>query len=134
MSQGSSDPHLPTNAPHVPSKAEVDNYLYGLPSKPHLITRSNANIWVKPTSPKEYLDPKEMTPLGIHPVSDVWEDVISPAMDCYLVENQVQWSILNPLRIGTAGDPFPSAFILVGINPGTLAAEVGIFALKQGTS
>ncbi|KAF9778340.1 hypothetical protein BJ322DRAFT_1092749 [Thelephora terrestris] len=119
-------PDPPTNAPYIPSEVEERHYLYGFPSKPRLIARSSADVWMKPTGAEAYLEPKELTPLGTHRLNGVWEDTVGPAMDRYLLEKQVQCSILNPLRIGIAGKPSPPAFILVGVNPGTLSPELGI--------
>ena len=118
------DPH--TNAPYIPSEVEAKHYFYGLPSKPHLIARSSPDVWMKQTGPKAYLVPKELTPLGTHRLNEVWEDTAGPAMDRYLLEQQAQCTILHPLRIGIAGQPSPPAFILVGINHGTLSPELGI--------
>ncbi|GBE80098.1 hypothetical protein SCP_0213010 [Sparassis crispa] len=81
---------------------------------------------MKLTGAEAYLDPKELTPLGMHRLNEVWEDTVGPAMDSYLLEKKVQCTILRPLRIGIAGRPSPSTFILVGVNHGTLSAELGI--------
>jgi len=119
-------PDPPIDAPYVPSEVEATHYLYGFPSKPRLIARSNPDVWTKPTGAEAYLEPKELTPLGMHRLDGVWEDTVGPAMDHYLLEKKVQCSILNPLRIGIAGKSSPPAFILVGVNPGTLSPELGI--------
>ena len=119
-------PDPPTNAPYIPSEVEAKHYLYGLPSKPRFIARSSHDVWMKPTGPEAYLDPKELTPLGAHRLNEVWEDTVGPAMDGYLLEKQVQCTIIHPVRIGVAGQPSPPAFILVGVNHGTLSAELGI--------
>ncbi len=121
-------PDPPTNAPYVPSEVEAKHYLYGLPSNPKglFIARSSPDVWMKPTGPEAYLDPKELTPLGTHRLdSEVWEGIVGPAMDAYLSEKQVQWTLLLPVRIGLAGKP-SSSVIMVGVNHGTLSAEVGI--------
>ncbi|THH17193.1 hypothetical protein EW146_g3576 [Bondarzewia mesenterica] len=120
-------PDPPNNAPYVPSKVEAKHYLYGLPSNPCFIARSSPDIWVRPTGPEAYLDPKELAPLGPHGLNSMlWEGTVGPAMEAYLCEKQVKCSFMNPLRIGIAGQPSPSAVILVSIDPGTLAAEDGI--------
>ena len=119
-------PDPSTNAPYIPSEVEAKYYLYGFPSKARFIARSSPDVWMKPTGAEAYLEPKELTPLGKHRLNEIWEDTVGPAMDRYLLEKQVQCSILNPLRIGIAGKPYPPAFILVGVNPGTLSAELGI--------
>ncbi|OJA10214.1 hypothetical protein AZE42_05511 [Rhizopogon vesiculosus] len=119
-------PDPPANAPYIPSEVEAKHYLYGLPSKARFIARSSLDVWMKPTGAEAYLDPKELTPLGTHRLNEVWEHTVGPVMDGYLLEKQVQCKILHPLRIGIAGQPSPSAFILVGVNHGTLSAELGI--------
>lgn len=119
-------PNTPTNAPYVPSAVEAACYYYGLPSKPRLIARSSSNVWMKPTGAEAYLDPKELTPLGTHHLSAVWEEIVGPAMDLYLQEAGVECTTMNPLRIGIAGNSSPPAVIFVGVNPGSLSPERGI--------
>jgi len=121
-------PDQPTNAPYIPSQVEAKHYLYGLPSnsKGHFIARSSTDIWMKPTGPEAFLNPKELAPLGPHQLDTiVWEGTVGPAMDAYLLEKQVQCTLLHPLRIGFAGEP-SSAVIMIGVNHGTLSHEDGI--------
>ena len=120
------EPAPPTNAPYIPSEVEAKHYLYGFPSKARFIARSSTDVWMKPTGPEAYLQPKELTPLGAHRLNGIWEDAIGPALDSYLLKMQVQCTFLHPLRIGIAGQPSPPAFILVGVNHGTLSHKLGI--------
>lgn len=116
----------PTSAPYIPSDVEAKHYLYGLNSNARLIARSNPDIWMQSTGAEAYLEPKELSPLGPHRLDNVWEDIIGPAMDAYLLGKQVQCTILNPLRIGIAGQLSPPPVIMIGINHGTVSAESGL--------
>ena len=120
-------PNEPNNAPYIPSEVEAKHYLYGLPSNTHFIAHSSTDVWMRPTGPEAYLDRKELSPLGTHDLTSVvWEGTVGPAMEEYLREKQVKCSFLTPLCIGIAGQPSSSPIILVGVDPGTLAADVGI--------
>lgn len=59
---------------------------------------------MKPTGLEAYLEPKELIPLGAHPLSAVWENSLGPALDAYLLRQQVQVSLLNSCLIGVAGE------------------------------
>ncbi|KAI1793524.1 hypothetical protein LXA43DRAFT_971863 [Ganoderma leucocontextum] len=103
-------PPPPNNAPYIPSPVEAKFYLYGLPSEAHLIARSSADVWRQPTGAEAYLEPKELAVLGAHRLNDVWEDVVGPAMDTYLLGQK----------------PSPPAVIMIGVNHGSLSAESGL--------
>lgn len=64
----STEDDIPVPAPYVPSELEARNYYYGLESRPRLIARSSPNVWKKPTGPEAFMEPKELTPLGMHPL------------------------------------------------------------------
>ncbi|KAF8874766.1 hypothetical protein CPB84DRAFT_559798 [Gymnopilus junonius] len=85
---------------------------------------------MKPTGPEAYLKPKEFIILGNHPLGAVWEDTVGPALDTYLLKQQVQVSILNSYRIAIAGElpPPPPPFVFVGVNHGTLSGQFGLDA------
>ena len=119
-------PTPPTNAPYIPSPVETKFYLYGLPSGVRMIARSSADVWMQPTGAEAYLEPKELSVLGAHRLNDVWEDVVGPAMDAYLLGQQVQCSFLHPLCLGVAGQPSPPAVIMIGVNRNSLRAELGL--------
>ena len=81
---------------YVPSPVEIKYYLYGLPSKPRMIARSSTDVWMKPTGPESYLEPKELRILGAYPLNAIWEDIVGPAMDSYLLEQRVQCTLMHP--------------------------------------
>ncbi|KAN0087169.1 hypothetical protein V8E54_000857 [Elaphomyces granulatus] len=117
---------IPVPAPYVPSELEARNYYYGLESGPRLIARSSPNVWKKPTGPEAFMEPKELTPLGMHPLNTFWEKTVGPAMDLYFQEKGVECTSMIPLRIGIAGQSSPPPVIFVGVNPGSLTPEFGI--------
>ncbi|KAH9887288.1 hypothetical protein C8Q73DRAFT_657226, partial [Cubamyces lactineus] len=82
--------------------------------------------WMQPTGAEAYLQPKELTPLGPHRLDGIWEDTVGPAMERYLVNRQVQFSIMHPLRLGMAGQSSPPAFIMIGVNPDSVSPEFGL--------
>lgn len=119
-------PNPPIGAPYIPSTVEANNYLYGLPSKGRFIARSSPDVWMKPTGPEAYLEAMELDPLGPHKLdTKIWEGAVGPAMDSYLLEQQVQHTLLLPVRINRTHQP-SSAVIMVGVNHGTLSHELGI--------
>ncbi|KIP08978.1 hypothetical protein PHLGIDRAFT_355452 [Phlebiopsis gigantea 11061_1 CR5-6] len=119
-------PTPPTNTPYIPSPVETKHYAYGLPSKARMIARSSADVWVQPTGPEAYLEPKELSVLGPHRLNGVWQDVIGPVMESYLLEQQVRCSLIHPLGLGVAGQPSPPAVIMVGVDRDSLSAEFGL--------
>ncbi|TFY64662.1 hypothetical protein EVG20_g5869 [Dentipellis fragilis] len=119
-------PNPPINSPYIPSPVEAKHYLYGLPSRPRMIARSSADVWMPPTGAEAYLEPKEFAALGAHRLDGVWEDVIGPAMEAYLGEQQVVCSLMHPVRLGKAGLPSPPAFIMLGVSPDSVSAELGL--------
>jgi hypothetical protein len=116
----------PLTAPYPPSPVEAKHFYYGLPSRPSLVARSSTNRWVEPTGPEAYLLPKESSPLGFHPLQDIWEATVGPAMIHYLDSKGVKWTSLDPVRIGHAGDSSPPAIVWIGVLPNSLTAEIGV--------
>ncbi|KAG8751901.1 hypothetical protein FRC14_007526 [Serendipita sp. 396] len=120
--------NIPTAAPnpYPPSPLEAKCYYYGLPSQPRLVARSSTDVWVEPTGPEAYLRPKESHPIGRHPLREIWEDKVGPAMVDYLGSKGVKWTSLDPVRMGYAGESSPPVIIWMGAVPGSLSAEDGI--------
>ncbi|KAI0645939.1 hypothetical protein C8Q79DRAFT_910490 [Trametes meyenii] len=121
-------PDPPTAAPYLPSPVETKYYLYGLPSEARMIARSSADVWMPPTGAEAYLKPKELAILGAHSLNGVWDDVVGPAMEAYLADQQVQCSIMHPVRLGVVDqtpDTFP-AFVMIGVDHDTVSAESGL--------
>ncbi|KAG8883893.1 hypothetical protein FRB98_002745 [Tulasnella sp. 332] len=119
-------PNPPTDQPYVPSPVERKCFLFGLDSEAEMIARSNSAPWMEPTGPEAYLEPKELSPLGDHPLDGVWEDQAGPAMADYLSARQVQWTLLHPVRLGIVDQGSPLPFVMVGVSPNTLSAEDGL--------
>ncbi|KAL4071585.1 hypothetical protein V8B97DRAFT_2042554 [Scleroderma yunnanense] len=117
----------PPGVPTAPSLVEAQCFYYGLPSRPRLVARSSTYIWLKPTGLEAYLCPKELSPLGYdHPLRAIWETTVGPAMVTYLDSQGVQWTSLDPVRIGFTGDLSPPAIVWMGVCPGSLSAEAGV--------
>ena len=117
--------HPLLNAPFVPSAEEAQHRYCGLPSHPLFIARSSHDIWIMPTS-MEYIQPKELRRVGEHPLTDIWEGNVDIAMHSYLVEHEVQYTSLDPVRIGTIHEAAAPVIIWVGVEPGSLSAMRGI--------
>ncbi|ETW74622.1 hypothetical protein HETIRDRAFT_332132 [Heterobasidion irregulare TC 32-1] len=123
-------PNLVPNAPFIPSAEEAEHRYYGIPSQPYFIARSSHDTWAMPTGMDAYIQPRELHGVGKHPLCDVWEDDISVAMHNYMVEQEVQYSSLDPVRIKIINEPISPVIIWVGVEPGSLSAER--FLLKNG--
>ena len=54
-------PDPPINTAYLPSEVKAKHYLYGFPSKPLLVARSNPDVWMKPTGMEAYLDLRKRT-------------------------------------------------------------------------
>ncbi|KAF9480021.1 hypothetical protein BDN70DRAFT_857648, partial [Pholiota conissans] len=116
----------PPTAPLVPSPEEAKLRYYGIPSLPLFIARSSADPWVKPTGMDEYTTPSELRPVGKHRLCDVWDSGVAAAMDRYLMQHDVVYTSIDPVRIGLVTDPIAKVVIWVGIEPGSLSPERGI--------
>ena len=121
-----------TAIPYPPSPVEAKHFYYGIPSRPRLVARSSADVWVEPTGMEltgmeVYFIPKEASPIGLHPLREIWEASVGPAIVGYLDSKGVKWTSLDPVRIGYAeSDSSPPAIVWMGVVPGTLSAEDGI--------
>lgn len=113
-------------APYHPSPVESQCYYYGIPSRPLLVARSSLDVWLEPTGPEAYLLPKESSPIGLHPLRDIWEATVGPAIVDYLGSKEVEWTSLDPVRMGFSGVSSPPVIVWMGVVPGSLSAEEGI--------
>jgi hypothetical protein len=120
------DPTAP--GPYPPSSVEAQYYYYRLPSQPRLVARSSSNVWVEPTGPEPYRDllSKESSPIGLHPLRKVWEDVVGPAIIDYLDDKKVKWTSLDPVRMGYVGVSSPPVIVWIGVVPDSLSAKDGV--------
>ncbi|KAG8980698.1 hypothetical protein FRB90_007531 [Tulasnella sp. 427] len=114
------------NAPFVPSPEEAKHRYYGIPSQPLFVARSSHDIWLMPTGMEAYLQPKELRRVGGHALCNVWDGGVDVAMHTFLVEQNVHYTSLDPVRIGIVGEPAAPVIIWVGVEPGSLSAERGI--------
>ena len=116
---------VPT-APYPPSPVESKYFYYGIPSQPPLVARSSFNVWLEPTGPEAYLLPKESSPIGLHPLQEIWEATVGPAMVGYLDSKGVKWTSLDPVRMGYAGESSPPVIVWMGVVPGSISGEEGV--------
>ncbi|KAG8984547.1 hypothetical protein FRB90_005244, partial [Tulasnella sp. 427] len=114
------------NAPFVPSPEEAQHRYYGIPSQPLFVARSSYDIWLMPTGMEAYFKPKELRRVGGHALCNVWDGGVDVAMHTFLVEQNVHYTSLDPVRIGIVGEPAAPVIIWVGVEPGSLSAERGI--------
>jgi len=110
----------------LPSDDEANFRYLGLPSRPYFIARSSLDVWTAPIAIDESLARKELRTVGKHPLCDVWEGKVDLAMHRYLVEQTVQYTSLDPVRIGIVNEPTAPLVIWVGVEHGTLSAERGV--------
>ncbi|KIM73605.1 hypothetical protein PILCRDRAFT_828987 [Piloderma croceum F 1598] len=120
--------HTVYTAPDVvpPSPVESQYFYYGIPSQPPLVARSSLNVWLEPTGPEAYLLPKESSPIGLHPLREIWEATVGPAMVGYLDSKGVKWTSLDPVRMGYAGESSPPVIVWMGVVPGSISGEEGV--------
>ena len=104
-----------TSAPYPPSPVESQYFYYGIPSQPPLVARSSLNAWLELTGPEAYLLPKESSPIGLHPLQEIWEATVGPAMVGYLDSRGVEWTSLDPVRMGYAGESSPPVIVWMGV-------------------
>ena len=125
-----SDPVSPSDwrpAPYPPTLEEAKFFYYGLPSQPRLVARSSTFIYVEPTGPEAYHEPKEISPFNSsHPLRTIWEATVGRAMVAYLDTKRVKWTSLDPVRIGYIGESSPPSIIWLGVLPGSLSATEGV--------
>jgi len=113
-----------STTPHPPSPVEAKYFYYGLPSRPLLVARSSTNVWS--VQPEAYPTPKGLRPVGLHPLQEIWEATVGPAICDYLDSKKVKWTSVDTVRIGHEGDPSPPAIVWIGVFPDSLSAEDGI--------
>ncbi|KAI0650487.1 hypothetical protein C8Q79DRAFT_388852 [Trametes meyenii] len=65
-----------------------------------MIARSSADVWMPPTGAEAYLKPKELAILGAHSLNGVWEDIVGPAMEAYLADQQASTTTPSSAKSG----------------------------------
>jgi hypothetical protein len=105
----------PSSPPHL-SDTEARLYYYGLPSKPALVARTGSTPWVEPTGLEAYPRKKELGVVGNHEIIKIWDDLVPKVFDI-LDKGQVDWTSIDPVRIGYADERPRPMVIWIGINP-----------------
>jgi len=118
-------------APYAPSSIECKFFHYGLPSQPRSVARFSLDVWLEPTGPEAYLLPKESSPIGLHPLREIWEATVGPDMILYLDSKAVEWTSLDPVRMRYASDSARPVIVWIGVVPGSLTAEKGFEVATQ---
>jgi len=108
-----------------PLSEEAEFYYSGLPSNPRLVSRTSTSRWTAPCWPDAYNKPKELRPVGMHPIVDIWEDHLSRKLVQCLDSKQVSWTSIDIVRIGYAGESFPPLILWIGVEPDSLSLEDG---------
>ena len=121
----------PSPPPRV-SDLQAKSYYAGLPSQPTLIARTGSP-WEAPTGPEAYSRLRELSVVGYHEISDVWEDDLALRVHAILDEKGVDWSSTDVVRIGYVDEPSVRGNVIlwIGVKPGSLSYEVGIAAALQ---
>jgi len=128
---GNTAPSMVATAPYPPSSIESKFFYYGIPSQPRLVARSSLDVWLEPTGPEAYFLPKESSPIGLHPLREIWEATVGPDMVLYLDSKGVEWTSLDPVRMGYASESSPPVIVWIGVVPGSLTAEKGVEVATQ---
>ncbi|CAE6450272.1 unnamed protein product [Rhizoctonia solani] len=121
----------PNQAPM--SESEAQHYYHGLYSRPRLVARSSAfsEPWIEPTVPFEQLPCKELRPVGKHPIYEVWDDKLAPAVLDLLQTQRIDFTCIDILRIGIDEEWFAPVVLWIGVTPKSLSSVDGLtFALK----
>ncbi|KAF7327803.1 hypothetical protein MKEN_00360100 [Mycena kentingensis (nom. inval.)] len=114
-----------TSSSSTPSTVERRCYYVGLPSQPQLVARTSTTPWIEPWGPHPTVPPKVLRPVGPHPLDKIWEDTLAAAIVKYL-SAQVDWTSVDPARIGYEdSDVFP-VILWVGVRPGSVSPEKGL--------
>ena len=85
-----------------PSPLEAKFYYTGLPSALILVARTSTTPWDPPTGSEADYEPKELRPIGNHPVKEAWNDHLAPKVAALLESTEVQWTTIDALRMGIA--------------------------------
>ena len=105
----------PSSPPHL-SDTEAQLYYYGLPSKPPLVARTGSTPWEEPTGLEAYPREKQLGIVGSHGISKIWE-VLAPKLRDILDKGQVDWTSIDPVRIGYVDEHPGPVVIWIGIKP-----------------
>jgi hypothetical protein len=105
----------PSSPPHL-SDTEARLYYYGLHSKPVLVARTGSTPWEVPTGLEAYPRERQLGVVGSHGISKVWQ-ILGPKVRDILDKGQVDWTSIDPVRIGYVDELPGPVVIWIGINP-----------------
>ncbi|KAJ7760921.1 hypothetical protein B0H16DRAFT_1719628 [Mycena metata] len=115
-----------------PSDFESALYYHGLPSNPRLVARTGAP-WYLPMGPWQIPKPKELRPVGNHPLREVWEDNLAFKIHALLNSLDVEWTSTDVVRIAVPEDSDSSPFVVlwIGVMPETLSRDEGVVVVSK---
>ena len=116
----------PNTVPYPPPLVEAKYYYFGTPSRPLLVARSSTDVWEEPRGLEAYHLPRESSPIGLHPLREIWEATVGPALVHYLDSKGVKWTSLDPVRMGYTHESSHPVIIWIGVVAGSLSAEDGV--------
>ncbi|KAJ7457634.1 hypothetical protein B0H11DRAFT_2160733 [Mycena galericulata] len=114
-----------------PSEIEAVHYYAGLPSRPVLVARTSTAPWHVPTGPEAYLVPRELRPVGHHALKEVWEDNLVLKVHDLLDSMRVNWTSIDVLRIGNAGQASAPVILWIGVTPKSLSGNDGVVVASR---
>ncbi|EJD02735.1 uncharacterized protein FOMMEDRAFT_28427 [Fomitiporia mediterranea MF3/22] len=93
------------------------------PSAPVLIARASATLWQEPTGLEAHQSDKELCPVGNHAIKEIWEDTLAFKIHDVLESMKVQWTSINVVRIGNAGDYFAPVVLSISVTSASLSGH-----------
>lgn len=112
----------------MPEMEEARFYYAGLPSAPVLVARTGTipPAWEVPTDSEGYPKLKELRVVGIHALSEVWEDDLAPKLHTLLDSMRVKWTSTDVVRIGYSGEASAPVILWIGVMPSSLSGHDGV--------
>ncbi|EJD02794.1 uncharacterized protein FOMMEDRAFT_156139 [Fomitiporia mediterranea MF3/22] len=108
------------------SEMEAKHYYDGLPSAPVLVARTSTTPWQEPSGPEAYRTAKELGTVYNHALSKAWNDNLAPKVFNLLDSMKIQWTSIDIVRIGNAGESFKPVILWIGVRPATLSGYDGL--------
>ena len=90
------------------------------------MARSSHDEWMLPTGIEVYIQARELCRVGEHKLCQVWDGHIDVGLHTYLVDQHIDYTSLDPVRMGIVGEVTSSVIIWVGVYPGSLSADCGV--------
>ena len=112
------DDPITRTTPLPPRLSDMESRFYysGLPSNPILVARTGSTPWEKPTGPEEYPRKKQLGIVGSHGICEIWQ-VLAPEVCDLLNKGQVDWTSIDPVRIGHGDEHLGPVVLWIGIKP-----------------